>query len=143
MSIILLKIISKIFSAIDAIFPNAKNLNPVEITILSTVILSAIIAIFHTIKSLINKGTFGNSFNLFMYSFLGGLLGGFTGTIISFVSGCLIYLIIPSQIYIGPEIMFHALWLMTLMFLCWLAGVLIGGITTIRPLIKFFSNQRI
>ena len=141
MDIILLTVITKLISALDAIFSNAKNLNSVKIIILATVILSAIIAIFSSINSLFKKSTVSDRFNLFLYSFLGSLLGGLAGTIIGFSLGCLFYLIIPPQIYLGPEIMFHALWLITFMSLCRLISILIGGITTIKPVIKFFSKS--
>ena len=141
MSIILLTVITKLIAGIDAIFPTAKALNFVELVLLATIIFSAIIALFPSINSLLNRSTVGNSFNSFMYSFLGGLLGGFTGATIGFLSGCLFSLIIPPQLYLGSEIMFYALWLITFIFLCWLIGILIGGITTIRPVIKFFSKS--
>ena len=137
----LLTVITKFIAAIDAIFPTAKTLNPVQIVILATIIFSATIAIFPGINRLLNKRSVGDSFNSFMYSFLGGLLGGFAGIIIGFVSVCIIYLIIPPQLHIGPEIIFYVLWLMTFWVLLWLVGVSIGAIATIRPLIKFFSKS--
>ena len=47
-----------------------------EILILATIILSAIIAIFPAISSLLNQKTAEESFDIFVYFFLGGLLGG-------------------------------------------------------------------
>lgn len=137
MDIIILIVITKLVSAIDAIFPNAKNLKPVEIIILATVILSAIVAIFSSINSLLKKSTISDRFNLLMYSFLGGLLGGFTGTIIGFLIACIVYLIIPP----GFADIFYFFRLMAFMILCWSIGIIIGGIVTIKPLMKLFFKS--
>lgn len=130
-----------VFSAIDAMFPRLKELNPIEILILATVILSAIIAILFAIISLFTKKNVLNSFDLFMYSFLGGLMGGLIGTIIGFALGYLVALIIPSS----GDFMFSdlnkAVGLVVVLFVCWLIGVIAGAITTIKPVIKFFSNS--
>ncbi len=57
-SILILIILYKVFSTIEAIFPSIKSLNPLQAPILATVILSATIATFPAISSLLTKKTF-------------------------------------------------------------------------------------
>ncbi|MEO1341871.1 MAG: hypothetical protein AAFV28_12190 [Cyanobacteria bacterium J06635_13] len=107
-----------------------------ESLILSVIVLSVIVAMFYALVGLLRKETIVNIFDLFIYSFLGGLLGGFIGTAIGFGLAYIVYLIAPLPSDFGiPDPRYILFWLIGL-----LAGVLIGGIITIKPLIKFFSN---
>lgn len=130
-----------VFSAIDATFPSLKQLNSIELLILATVTLSTIIAILFAIKTLFTQKNISNSFDSFMYSFLGGLIGGLIGTIIGFALGYLVALIIPSDGGFMFNDLNKAVGLVVVLFVCWLTGVVAGGITTIKPLTKFFSNS--
>ncbi len=108
-----------------------------QILILSTVILSAIVAIFPAFGCLLYKKTIQDSFDEFIYSFLGGLLGGFIGTLIGVMIGHICYLLGLFQSDFGlPDLRIVLYWIAGL---C--VGVLIGGIITIKPLIKFFSDN--
>lgn len=108
-----------------------------EILILSTVILSAIVAMFPAIGCLLYKKTIEESFDEFIYSFLGGLLGGFIGILIGVITGYFSYLIVPPQSDFGfPDLRHVLFW-----FIGLFVGVLIGGIITIKPIIKFFSDN--
>lgn len=108
-----------------------------QILILGTVILSAIVAMFPAFSCLLHKKTIEESFDEFIYSFLGGLLGGFIGTTTGFMTGYICYSLGFFQPDFGfPDLRIVLLWLVGL---C--VGVLIGGITTIKPIIRFFSDN--
>ena len=108
-----------------------------QILILSTVILSAIVAIFPAFGCLLHKRTIEETFDEFIYSFLGGLLGGFIGTIIGSMIGDICYSLGFFQPDFGvPDIRIIFVGLAALCL-----GVLIGGIITIKPIIRFFSDN--
>jgi ABC-type lipoprotein release transport system permease subunit len=71
-----------------------------------------------------------------MYSFLGSLLEGFIGTIIGFALGYIVALIIPSDGGFIYSDLNKVIGLVAVLFVCWFIGVVAGGITTIKPLIK-------
>ena len=108
-----------------------------QILILSVVILSAIVAIFPAFGCLLYKKTIQESFDKFIYSFLGGLLGGFIGTITGFMTGYICY----SLGFFQPDFGFPDLRIVFLWLVCLCVGVLIGGIITIKPIIKLFSDN--
>lgn len=143
MDIIFLKLIYKFISAIGEIFPSTKNLSFIEIVILLTIILSAIVALFSSINKLFNKKTIRDGFNQFMYSFLGGLLGAVTGTSISLLLGFIVYLIIPAQSDFISYDIFYLFHLIVFLLFGWLIGVLAGGIITIKPFsTSLYHTQR-
>ncbi|MEM7594255.1 MAG: hypothetical protein AAF383_22545 [Cyanobacteria bacterium P01_A01_bin.83] len=95
--------------------------------------MSAIVAVFPAMGSFLYKKNIQESFDEFIYSFLGGLLGGFIGTTISFMIGHICYSLGFFQPDFGfPDLRIVLLWLFGLCI-----GVLIGGITTIKPIIRF------
>lgn len=105
--------------------------------ILVTVVFSVIVAIFPAISCLRAKKNIIEIFDEFIYSFLGGLLGGFIGTIIGFIAGYIYYRVSFFQPNFGfPDLSMMFVWLAGLG-----AGVLIGGIITIKPIIKLFLNS--
>lgn len=140
MDIVLLKAIYKLISGINAVFPSIKNLSYMEIGILATIIVSAIIAIFQSTSDLLKQKDIRNSFDLFMYSFLGGLFGGIIGTGIGLLLSSMIYLIIPPDCDFICD-WFYPIRLMVFISVSWFFGVLTGGIKTIRPVIRFFSAR--
>ncbi|MEL7077293.1 MAG: hypothetical protein AAGM46_15390, partial [Cyanobacteria bacterium J06582_2] len=108
--------------------------------ILATIILSALIASFPAAVSLLNKKTFGASFDAFVYSFLGGLLGGFLGTIAGFIAGYIVSLIFPHRNGLYSDNLYTFFAPLFIAGLCWFICVLVGAIKTIKPLIVFFSK---
>ena len=110
-----------------------------QILILGTVILSAIVAIFifPIFSWLLYKKNIQESVGEFIYSFLGGLLGGSIGTTIGFMIGNIFYSLGFFQPDFGvPDLRILLFWIVGL---C--VEVLIGGITTIKPIIRFLSDD--
>ncbi|BAZ43217.1 hypothetical protein NIES4102_02170 [Chondrocystis sp. NIES-4102] len=85
-----------------------------------------------TISSfIINKDIYA-SFDVFMYSFLGGLIGGFIGIIVALPLGFIVYLIIPSDGgFIYSDLNKIVGYIITIC-LGWLLGIIVGGIKTIK-----------
>lgn len=110
-----------------------------DILVLGTVILSAIVAMFSAFGYYywVCEKTIEESFDEFIYSFLGGLLGGFIGVITGFIIGYICY----SLGFFQPDFGLPNLRIIWFYLISLCVGVLIGGIITIKPLIKFFSDN--
>lgn len=107
-----------------------------QILIWSTVILSIIIGFFSSLGVAISRKNIDSIFNSFIYFFLGGLFGGFVGSLIGFAVSYIAYLIIPYQ---GGFVFDDRMVGMFIAFiLCWIIGVIVGSISGIKPIIKLF-----
>ena len=110
-----------------------------ELIILAYIVLSVVIAVFSAIGNFINKKTVTEGCDYFFDSFFGGLLGGFVGVLICIILEYLFYLSIysySSSSFYDIEYFYFSLKIFGLVI-----GVIIGGIITIQPLIKFFSDD--
>lgn len=115
-------------------------MNTVDIILLSTITLSAIIGTIYGVVTLAKKKSIAESFNLFIYSFLGGLLGAFIGSSVGFALGWVIYQIIPLDSGFMFNTFSKDIGAAITFLICWFLGTVIGGIKTIKPFTKLLKS---